>query len=86
LIKKLFLSKDSYQYIACHRATVEGNLEALEKLGVWVKKVELNTDELLLVQTGDGYTAFLLVAQNSHVETLNKLWGWAEETQQNQKC
>jgi len=37
----------------------------------------------LQAQTGDGYTAFQLAADKSHVETLNKLRVWAEEAQFN---
>jgi len=38
---------------------------------------------LLQVQTGDGFTAFLLAAQFNHAETLKKIWVWAEEMQLN---
>jgi membrane-bound lytic murein transglycosylase MltF len=43
----------------------------------------MNTDELLLAQTGKGYTAFQLAAYNNQVETLNKMRDWVEETQLN---
>jgi ankyrin repeat protein len=49
------------------------------------KEVELNTHELLLSQTGNGYTAFQLAAWGNHTETLLKMWGWVEETQLNPK-
>jgi hypothetical protein len=29
----------------------------------------MKTDELLLAQNGDGYTAFLIAAENNHMET-----------------
>jgi len=76
----LLLGKDKEGYIAWHRAAEEGSLEALETLRRWVKEVELNTDELLLVETGDGHTAFHLAAWKNHAVTLKKLWVWAEET------
>jgi len=49
----LFLVKNNYGRIAWHRAALNGNLEAMETLRSWVKEVELNTDELLLVPTLD---------------------------------
>ena len=48
-------------------------------------KEEINTYELLVAKTGDGYTAFLLAAENNQVETLNRMWHWAEEMQLNPK-
>jgi len=60
LKNKLFLPKNKYGITAWHRAALEGSLEELETLWSWAKEVELNTDELLLSQTGEGYTAFLL--------------------------
>ena len=38
---------------------------------------------MLLFQIGEGETAFHWAAQKNHVETLKKLWFWAEETQPN---
>ena len=52
-----------------HRTAAGGNLEAFELLWRWANKVEIKTDELLLAQTGDGYTAFQLAAENNHIET-----------------
>jgi len=49
---------------------VGGKLEALELLWRWAKKEEIKADELLLTQTGDGYTALLMAAESSHIETL----------------
>jgi ankyrin repeat protein len=57
----------------------------METLRSWVKEAELNTDELLLVPTADGHTAFQLAAQHNKVETQKKMWLWAEETQLNPK-
>ena len=54
-------------------------------LWCWSKETEINTDELLLVETGKGYTAFHLAAENNHVETLKEMWVWAEEKQINPK-
>ena len=54
-------------------------------LWCWSKETEINTDELLLAETGKGYTAFHLAAGNNHVETLKEMWVWAEETQINPK-
>jgi len=79
--KELFLSKHKYGRIAWNQAAIKGNLEASDTLRCWGKEAEQNTDELLLVQTGDVYMAFQLAAESNHVETLKKLWVWAEETQ-----
>jgi len=48
---------------------VGGNLEALELLWKWAKKEEIKADELLLTETGEGYTALQLAAESSHTET-----------------
>ena len=45
--------------------------------------MELNTDEFLIAETGDGNTAFQLAAWENHVEILKTLWVWAEEKQLN---
>jgi ankyrin repeat protein len=47
--------------------------------------VEINTEELLLAESRTGYTAFHLAAKKNHVETLKKMWVWAEEMQINPK-
>jgi ankyrin repeat protein len=47
--------------------------------------VEINTEELLLAETKKGHTALHLAAEMNKVETLKKLWLWAEETQINSK-
>ena len=83
LKNKLLQAKDIDGLVACHRAAFGDILQALETLWCWAKKAdlntdelllakeaELNTDELLLSQTEDGYTAFLLDAENNHLETL----------------
>ena len=62
------------------RAAEFGSLEALETLWRLAKEAEHNPDELLLAQNGEGVTAFQLAAWNNHVETLQKLWVWAEES------
>jgi hypothetical protein len=49
------------------------------------KEVEINTEELLLAEIKDGCTAYNLAAIQNKVETLKKLWVWAEETQINPK-
>jgi len=85
LKKNLFLAKNKYGRIKWHLAPLNGRLGAMETLRSWVKEAELNTDELLLVPTADGYTAFQLAVENNHVETLKKMWVWAEETQLNPK-
>jgi ankyrin repeat protein len=80
LKKKLFLAKDNDGYTAWQRAALEGSLEALDTLLSWVKEVELNEDELLLQQTGEGYTAFQFPAIYNGVEMLLNTWVRAEET------
>ena len=81
LKKKLLIEIDQYEKTAWQRMALAGGLEAFETLWSWAKAAELNTDELLLTQTGDGYTAFLLAAVNNHVGTLRKILVWDEETQ-----
>jgi ankyrin repeat protein len=39
--------------------------------------MELNTGELLLAQTENGYTAFQLAAENNNVGIIKKMWVWA---------
>ena len=63
-----------------HRSAGKGNLETLGTIWCWAKEVELNTEELWLAQTGDDYTAFQLAEDENHVETLNKLRVWTEES------
>jgi hypothetical protein len=64
--------------MAWQHAADQGSSEALETLWCWAKEAEMNTDELLLAQTGDGFTAFQLAARNNHIEALNRMWFWAE--------
>jgi ankyrin repeat protein len=45
--------------------------------------MELNTVELLLAQTENGYTAFQLAAENNNVEIIKRMWVWVEEYQLN---
>jgi ankyrin repeat protein len=73
LKKKLFLAKDNNGYIASHGAAQSGSLEALEILWTLAKELELDTNELLLSQTGKGYTAFQLAAQSNHVRIIEFL-------------
>jgi ankyrin repeat protein len=83
LKRKLFQAKDKHGKTAWHIAALGGSLDALETIWSWAKEVELNTDELLLAQSGDGLTAFQLAAEKNHVETLKRMWAWAEETRIN---
>jgi len=79
----LFLAKDKYGCIAWHRAAQNGNLWALETLWIWSKGAEINRNELLLAQTGEGFTASQLAAENKNIEILKGLCFWAEEAQLN---
>ena len=72
LKKKLLLGKEKYGYTAWHLAEGSGSLEALRILRGWSKEAELNTDELLLAKTGEGFTAFELATENSHVDKKNR--------------
>jgi hypothetical protein len=47
--------------------------------------MELYTDELLIAQVMDGYKAFHLASEKNHVETLKRMWVWAEKTPFNPK-
>jgi len=69
----LLLAKEMNGHFAWHQAALGGSLEALKSIWIWAKELELNTDELLITETGNGCTAFQLAAENDHVETLNKL-------------
>ncbi len=84
LKNKLLLTKDSDGQTAWHRAADQGSLEALELLWSLAKEAKLNTEELLLSQSGVEYiTAFQLAARSKNVRMLNRMWVWAEETQLN---
>jgi hypothetical protein len=65
----LFLAKDKYRHIAWHRAAQYGNLGALETLWSWSEGAEINRNELLLAQNGEGFSAFQLAVENNHTET-----------------
>jgi hypothetical protein len=80
-LKKIILATDTDGYMAWHRAAEQGNLQSLEKLWIWSKEVQINTDELLLPESEKGYTAFHLAVNSHHVETLKKLCVWAKQTQ-----
>ena len=69
-----------YEYIWWQWAAAKGILQAWETLRFWGKGATLNTDELLLVESEDGKTAFQLAAGDHHIETLKILWVWAEES------
>ena len=79
-LKKIVNRRDDYGYNAWHRVVRRGRLEALETLWSLAKEAELNTDELLLAQTRDRYTAFLLAAEINHVGILKRMWVWAEKS------
>ena len=80
---KLLLSIDSAGFKVWHRTADKDSLQSLGTVCSCVKVAELNTDEFLLAQPGNGYTGFLLVAENNYVETLNIMWVWIEEIQIN---
>jgi ankyrin repeat protein len=44
-------------------------------------ETEVNTVDLLLAQTREEYTAFQLAAEKNDVETIKRMWVWAEETE-----
>ena len=79
--EKSYVAKDRYGCIEWHQSAQNCNVSALETLWSWAKGAEINTNELLLAQTGEEFTAFQLAAENNHVETLKELWYWAEEGQ-----
>jgi ankyrin repeat protein len=62
---------------------MNGSSEALEKIIGFAIEAELSPDELLLAQCENGVTAFHMAAKKNHVGMLQKLWVWAEITQQN---
>ena len=39
----------------------------------------------MLAQNGDGQTAFQIAAEKNHVDTINKMWVWAEKTKHKAK-
>jgi hypothetical protein len=54
-----------------HIAAVAGSIDTLEALWICSKEAEINTEKLLITDTGEGYTALHLEAKNNLVETLN---------------
>jgi len=60
------------------RAAINECLEALDTLWSCAKEEEINIDEMFLAQTGNGYTAFQLAPENNNLDTLQKMWVWAE--------
>ena len=80
---ELLLSIESTGYNAWHRAADTRSLQLLDTAWSCVEEAELNTNEFLLAQYGNGYTGFLLAAENIYVETQNRMRDWAEEKQLN---
>jgi hypothetical protein len=78
LKKNLILSKNNYVCITWHLAAALCSNETLQLLWNFSKEAEINTEELLLAETGKVYTAFQIAAVKNQVETLKKMWFWAE--------
>ena len=65
------------------KSSSTGEFTGIRGIMVWAKEVELNTAELLLVQTGNGFNSFKLAAQKDHLEVLQRIWDLDEEMQMN---
>jgi hypothetical protein len=83
LIKNAFPATNKNSSIECNQEAERGTLEELEILWSWVKVAEINTGEFLEAQTGEGEISFKLATDNNFIETLKKMWVWAEEKQNN---
>jgi len=46
----------------------------------WAKEADLKIDDMMLAKDEEGYTVLYVAAQENHVEILQTLWVWAEET------
>ena len=80
---KYLLSIDNTGSMVWHRAADKCNLLSLDTVWSCAKGAELNTDEFLFTQPGNGCTGFLLAAECNILETLNIMWVWIEEKQLN---
>jgi ankyrin repeat protein len=85
-IKRLLQHKVRYRKTAWHLAAESGHMNLLLELWGWVRKVQLNVkDILLLAKDEDGQTAWHIAAEDGEKEILEKLWCWAEEVKVNLK-
>ena len=76
------LSKDEYNKTAWQNAAGRGEVEILEKLWDWAKKLQLKPEELrnelLLSKDEFNKTAWHKAAERGEVAILEKLWDWAK--------
>jgi len=84
LKKNLLLGKDIYGHTVWYRAVEKGNLYALEVSWIWVKEVEVNTNEILLVENNKVETDFHIAIEKNNVNILEKMMFWGKEAQINQ--
>ena len=66
-----------------HRAVDKDSLQSLDTVWSCVKGAELNIDEFLFTQPGNGCTGFLLAAECNILKTLNIILVSTEEMQLN---
>jgi ankyrin repeat protein len=83
--KYFFTPEKKYNCIGCDQPAERDSLEALDILQSWAKEAEINTDKSLLTQTGEGEISFKLAEEKNFIQTLKKMWDWAEEKQMNTK-
>jgi hypothetical protein len=82
-ITKLILAKYHWGETIWLKAAKRGQVEVLEKLWEWSKKLQLKPEdlrhELLLSKDWFNETAWHKAAESDQVGILDKLWDWAKE-------
>ena len=68
---------------AWNRVAINDSLEASETLLLFVKRAELNPDELMLAQNKEEDAALLVAVKENDVEMLKEVWVLADKAQAN---
>ena len=68
---------------AWNRVAINDSLEASETLLLFVKRAELNPDELVLAQNKEEDAALLVTVKENDVGMLKEVWFLPEKTQAN---
>jgi len=79
----LLLGKDNEVFPAWNRVAINDSLEASETLLLFVKRAELNPDELVLAQNKEEDAALLVAVKENDVEMLKEVWVLADKAQAN---
>ena len=77
----LLIAQKYVGHTAWHVAAEKGQLEVLQKLCEWAKKVLSPEDlhKMFLGKDGDERTAWHMASEKGQIEVLQKLWEWAKE-------